>query len=254
MTQYQLINIDEIKPNQYQPRSNFDNETIEELALSIKEHGLIQPITVRESYTGYELIAGERRYRACKSLGHKQINAIVIKANEVQAATLSLIENIQREDLSPIEEANGYLQMIRLTGLTQQQLAHKIGKKQTTISNKIRLLNLNNEVQDAINAKGITERHGRAMLSLNENQQKEVLQAILNKDLNVKETESFIETNYVKETKKKKGSIKCFGISAQLIINSFRDTFKKAKAFDRSIQMAEQDNDEDYIITITIKK
>ena len=117
MAQYQVINIDEIKPNQYQPRSSFDKEAIDELALSIKENGLIQPITVRESYTGYELIAGERRYRACKILGHKTISAIVIKANEVQAATLALIENVQREDLSPIEEANGYLQMIRLTVL-----------------------------------------------------------------------------------------------------------------------------------------
>ena len=203
---------------------------------------------------GYELIAGERRYRACKSLGHKQINAIVIKANEVQAATLALIENVQREDLSPIEEANGYLQMIRLTGLTQQQLSYKIGKKQTTISNKIRLLNLNQQVQEAINSKQITERHGRAMLSLNDKQQKEVLQSILSKDLNVKETENFIETNYFSTKKKKKGTVRCFGISAQLIINSFRDTFKKAKEFDRSVQMTEQDDDEHYIMTITIKK
>lgn len=254
MAQYQLINIDEIKPNQYQPRTSFDKEAIEELALSIKQNGLIQPIIVRESYMGYELIAGERRYRACKSLGHKQINAIVIKANEVQAATLALIENVQREDLSPIEEANGYLQMIRLTGLTQQQLSYKIGKKQTTISNKIRLLNLNQQVQEAINSKQITERHGRAMLSLNDKQQKEVLQSILSKDLNVKETENFIETNYFSTKKKKKGTVRCFGISAQLIINSFRDTFKKAKEFDRSVQMTEQDDDEHYIMTITIKK
>jgi ParB family chromosome partitioning protein len=254
MAQYQLINIDEIKPNQYQPRTSFDKEAIDELALSIKQNGLIQPITVRESYMGYELIAGERRYRACKSLGHKQINAIVIKANEVQAATLALIENVQREDLSPIEEANGYLQMIRLTGLTQQQLSNKIGKKQTTISNKIRLLNLNQEVQEAINSKQITERHGRAMLSLNDKQQKEVLQSILTRDLNVKETENFIETNYFNTKKKKKGTIRCFGISAQLIINSFRDTFKKAREFDRSVQMTEQDDDEHYIMTITIKK
>lgn len=254
MAQYQPINIDEIKPNQYQPRTSFDKEAIEELALSIKQNGLIQPIIVRESYMGYELIAGERRYRACKSLGHKQINAIVIKANEVQAATLALIENVQREDLSPIEEANGYLQMIRLTGLTQQQLSYKIGKKQTTISNKIRLLNLNQQVQEAINSKQITERHGRAMLSLNDKQQKEVLQSILSKDLNVKETENFIETNYFSTKKKKKGTVRCFGISAQLIINSFRDTFKKAKEFDRSVQMTEQDDDEHYIMTITIKK
>ncbi|MGI6607475.1 MAG: ParB/RepB/Spo0J family partition protein [Erysipelotrichaceae bacterium] len=254
MTKYQLINIDEIKPNQYQPRSGFDYEAIEELAQSIKENGLIQPITVRESYTGYELIVGERRYRACKSLGHSQISAIVIKASEVQAATLALIENVQREDLSAIEEANGYLQMIRLTGLTQQQLADKIGKKQTTISNKIRLLNLNQEVQQAINNKQITERHGRAMLSLDEKQQKEVLNSILTGELNVKETENLIEVNYSGKKKKKKGTLRCFGISSQLIINSIRDAFKKAREYDHNVQMTEQDAGEYYIMTITVKK
>ena len=142
MSTYQIIKMNLIIPNQYQPRTVFSDEAIEELAQSIKENGLLQPITVRECDNGYQLIAGERRFRACQKLNKDTIEAIVIKAGEVQSATLALIENIQRENLSAIEEANGYLQMIRLTGLTQSQLGKKLGKKQSTIANKIRLLNL----------------------------------------------------------------------------------------------------------------
>ena len=166
MSTYQIIKMNLIIPNQYQPRTVFSDEAIEELAQSIKENGLLQPITVRECDNGYQLIAGERRFRACQKLNKDTIEAIVIKAGEVQSATLALIENIQRENLSAIEEANGYLQMIRLTGLTQSQLGKKLGKKQSTIANKIRLLNLDLEVQQAISEKEITERHGRALLNL----------------------------------------------------------------------------------------
>ena len=156
MSTYQIIKMNLIIPNQYQPRTVFSDEAIEELAQSIKENGLLQPITVRECDNGYQLIAGERRFRACQKLNKDTIEAIVIKAGEVQSATLALIENIQRENLSAIEEANGYLQMIRLTGLTQSQLGKKLGKKQSTIANKIRLLNLDLEVQQAISEKEIT--------------------------------------------------------------------------------------------------
>ena len=253
MSKFQEININEIKPNQYQPRSLFDQQSIDELATSIEENGLLQPITVRETFTGYELIAGERRYRACKQLNMEKISAIVIEAGEVKTAILALIENIQREDLSAIEEANGYLQMIRLTGLTQNELAQKVGKTQSTIANKIRLLNLNEEVQQAISSKQITERHGRALLSLNEEEQKEALNKIKEKDLNVAQTEAFVETHYQKP-QKKKGTNKCFGISTKLIIKSFKDAYKQAKELKEDINMTEQEDDENYIITITIKK
>ena len=159
MSTYQIIKMNLIIPNQYQPRTVFSDEAIEELAQSIKENGLLQPVTVRECDNGYQLIAGERRFRACQRLNKDTIEAIVIKAGEVQSATLALIDNIQRENLSAIEEANGYLQMIRLTGLTQSQLGKKLGKKQSTIANKIRLLNLDLEVQQAISEKEITERN-----------------------------------------------------------------------------------------------
>lgn len=253
MSKLQQIPISQIKPNQYQPRTEFDDDSIQQLAQSIKESGLLQPITVRETFTGYELIAGERRYRACKLLNKQYIDAVVIEAGEVQSATFALIENIQREDLSAIEEANGYLQMIRLTGLTQTELAQRIGKTQSTVANKIRLLNLDQEVQQAISNKEITERHGRALLSLNEKQQIEVLNKIKDKQLNVSQTEEYVETHF-QQQKKKKNTIKCFGVANKLIINTFVEAYKKVKNFSSAVTMQQEENDENYIITFTIKK
>ncbi|MGN1399109.1 MAG: ParB/RepB/Spo0J family partition protein [Erysipelotrichaceae bacterium] len=253
MSTYQVIKMNQIKPNQYQPRTTFADDSIEELAQSIKENGLLQPITVRECEDGYQLIAGERRYRACLKLNRDTIEAIVIKAGEVQSATLALIENIQRENLSPIDEANGYLQMIRLTGLTQSQLGQKLGKKQSTIANKIRLLNLDLELQQAISDKVITERHGRALLSLDEKQQKEVLKKIIAKEMNVSQTEQYVSEHYLQE-KKKKTQVKCFSLSAKIIINSIKETYKKVKEISKDVQMTESEDDQNYIITFTIKK
>lgn len=247
------IDLSDITTNQYQPRSEFSDEAINQLAESIKENGLLQPITVRETYTGYELIAGERRFRACQKLGMQKIEALIIQATEVQTATLAMIENIQREDLSPIEEANGYQQMIRLTGMTQAQLAEKVGKTQSSVANKLRLLNLHSEVIEAINAKEITERHGRALLNLNLSQQKQVLDHIRKKDWNVKQTEQFVQTHFEVEPKRKIKS-RCFGVSVRLVINSIRETFEKAKKLNSSISLHEQETDDSYIMTITIKK
>lgn len=253
MSVLKQILIQDITTNQYQPRIEFSDEAINELAASIKENGLLQPITVRETYTGYELIAGERRFRACKQLGLEKIDAVVIKATEVQSATLAMIENIQREDLSAIEEANGYQQMLRLTGLKQAQLAEKVGKTQSSIANKLRLLNLNQQVQNAISAKKITERHGRALLSLSDQQQKQALEAILKKEMNVKQTEDYVETHF-QQTKKRKNTTRCFGVSTRLVINSVRDTFEKAKKLNSEISLSEKETEDSYIMTITIKK
>ena len=119
MSQLKQISIDKIKTNPNQPRIGFEEESLRQLADSIRENGLLQPISVRETYTGYEVIAGERRLRACRMLGYQQIPAIVIDAGEVQSAQLALIENIQRQDLNAIEEASGYLQILKLTGMSQ---------------------------------------------------------------------------------------------------------------------------------------
>ncbi len=252
MSELRTIDITTIEPNPYQPRTEFSNQAIEELASSIKESGLLQPITVRETDSGYQLISGERRLRACKLLNLSDVEAIVIKANEVESATLAMLENIQREDLSAIEEANGYVNMIRLTGISQNEIAQKVGKSQSAIANKIRLLNLDNSVQQAISNKSISERHGRALLSLDEDQQKEALKAIIKNDFNVKKTEEYINTHFA--PKKKRGRLRCFGVAARLIINSFHETFKKARELTDTVELLENEDEDNYIMTIKIKK
>src|SRR5690625_3526063 len=160
------LNISQIVPNEYQPRVKFEEEKITELAQTLKTHGLIQPIVVRKkSEDLFEIIAGERRYRAAKSLNWETIPAIIKEMTDTETASIALIENIQRENLSVIEEANAYVQLIRMHELTQEALAQRLGKSQSTIANRIRLLSLPEEVQEAIMNKKISERHARALRS-----------------------------------------------------------------------------------------
>ena len=171
MRESKIVSIDEISPNPYQPRIDFDDEGLMELSQSIRENGLIHPITVRREEHGYEIVAGERRYRAMKIAGMVDIPVIVIDADEVQMAEMALVENIQRENLSAIEEAKAYVQIMKTSGINQSQLALKVGKSQSTIANKIRLLQLNDDVQQAVTTRKITERHARALLALPKEEQ-----------------------------------------------------------------------------------
>ena len=182
---YKQIDIEKIKANENQPRTIFDDEKIAELATSIKENGLIQPLIVRKYNRNYQIIAGERRYRACKLAGLKTVPCIIKDIDDKQMDTYAIIENIQREDLTPIEEANAYKTLIDTYGMSQTELANKVGKKQSTIANKLRLLKLSDEVKDALKSKQITERHARAMLSLQPEKQEEVLHEVIDKSLNV---------------------------------------------------------------------
>ncbi len=166
MRESKVVSIDEIRPNPYQPRVEFDDEALMELSQSIRENGLIHPITVRKENDGYEIVAGERRYRAMKIAGMLDIPVIVIDADEVQMAEMALVENIQRENLSAIEEAKAYVQIMKTSGISQSQLALKVGKSQSAVANKIRLLQLEEEVQQAVSARQITERHARALLGV----------------------------------------------------------------------------------------
>ena len=159
MKESKMISIDLVEPNPYQPRLEFNDDALMDLAQSIRENGLIQPLTVREVDGKYQIVAGERRFRAMKLNGAVEIPAIVMDANEIQMAEMALVENIQRENLSAIEEAKSYVEIMKYAGLNQSQLALRVGKSQSSIANKIRLLNLNEEVQNAVSAKEITERH-----------------------------------------------------------------------------------------------
>lgn len=190
------ILIAEIRPNPAQPRKSFNEEGIAELAQSIRNYGLLQPITVRRTENGYfELIAGERRLRACKMLGETVIPAIVLEPSvEQDSAILAMIENLQRENLHFFEEAEGYLSLMKEHGFTQEMLARKLGKNQSTVANKLRILKLPRNVRNCIVHAGLTERHARTLLRLhNEEMQLRLIKVIVKNALSVRDTEQMVE-------------------------------------------------------------
>lgn len=184
------VPVERIVPNRYQPRQIFDEEKIKELAESIRSYGLLQPIVVRPIEEGmYEIIAGERRFRALKFNSTAETEVIVKQMNDKETAAIALIENIQRENLSAVEEAEAYKKLLDLDGITQQDLATSLGKSQSFIANKLRLLRLSQPILDALSKQQITERHARALLALDEARQKTMLDIIKSQNLNVKQTE-----------------------------------------------------------------
>lgn len=194
------LNTSLIVPNKYQPRKVFDDTALDSLAESIRTHGIINPILVRKKEDKYEIIAGERRYRAAKKIGLTEVPVIVKNADEQQMAELALIENIQRQGLSPIEEAKSYEEIMRIGNQTQEKLAERLGKSQSAIANKIRLLSLPQEIQDALANKKISERHARSLITVKEKEkQLELLDRIINEKLTVKETEQIIKTKEISE-------------------------------------------------------
>lgn len=189
------IPVKNILPNPHQPRQEFDKAALQDLAISIMEYGLMQPITVRQvGPFDYELIAGERRLTACRNLGMAYIPAIVMTASATDSAVLALVENIQRENLSYIEEAEAFSNLITEHGLTQEELADKLGKSQSTIANKIRILKLSPKVRQILIAHNLTERHARALLRLPEEKQRlRAANLIAERGLNVAKTEELVD-------------------------------------------------------------
>lgn len=186
------LNLDDVLPNRFQPRIKFNEQNILELAESIKEHGVIQPIVVRKIGDKYEIIAGERRYKASVLAGKTTIPAIVTNLDDKNSAEIALIENVQRQDLTPIEEAVSYKKILDMGYLNQATLAEKLGKTQSTIANKLRLLNLDDEVQEALLEEKISERHARSLLKLNPQDQIKMLNRILTERLTVRKTDDEI--------------------------------------------------------------
>lgn len=189
------IPIDAIRPNPYQPRRVFAQDALEELCASIKQYGLLQPISVRKlGSDSFELIAGERRLRACRMAGMKFIDAIIFSTYEQDSAVIAMMENLQRENLHYMEEAEGYQNLIRDHGLSQDELARRLGKNQSTIANKMRILKLPMAVKRMLLQYSLTERHARALLRLHdEEMQMHVIQIIVQQNLNVKATEDLVE-------------------------------------------------------------
>ncbi|MHA6260978.1 nucleoid occlusion protein [Sporosarcina sp. CAU 1771] len=257
--QIEQIDITLIKPNKYQPRSVFSEEKIEELARTIHTHGVIQPIVIRKiEEDQYEIIAGERRYRAMKLLGWSEVPAIVRNLDDKETASIALIENLQREELTAIEEAYAYEKLLELHSLTQEALAQRLGKGQSTIANKLRLLKLPNEIKQAILTKELSERHARALISIKDPElQMLVFNETIEEQLNVKQLEKKIqEVLAPKDNVKKKQAPKRKSVSrdVRIAVNTIRQSLVLVSKSGIELDTEEEDSEEFYTITVRIPK
>ncbi|MGM0901542.1 nucleoid occlusion protein [Mesobacillus maritimus] len=250
------IPIGDIVPNRFQPRTVFDDEKIEELARTIHTHGVIQPIVLREfEDEKYEIIAGERRWRAMKSLGWDEVPAIINNLSDAETASVALIENLQREELSPIEEAIAYGKLLEIHSLTQEALAQRLGKGQSTVANKLRLLKLPQEVQDALLNKTISERHARSLIPLKDTEkQVQLLAEIIEKSLNVKQTEIRVEKLLNQSAEKPKPKRKAFSKDMRIAVNTIRQSLSMVTDSGINLKSEEEEFDDFYQITIQIPK
>ncbi|CAM3159019.1 nucleoid occlusion protein [Lactiplantibacillus plajomi] len=243
-----------IIPNRFQPRQVFDPAGITELAETIAAHGLLQPIVLREyEPKKYEIIAGERRFRAITTLHWKDIPAIIQEMDDNETASMALIENLQRQDLTAIEEASAYHELMQLNQLTQAALAQELGKSQSFVANKLRLLKLAKPVQQALLKREISERHGRALLNLPVDQQPAVLETVVAKQLTVKETEQLI-TKTARPAKPKKQRRRGLSGDTRIAVNTIKKSIQMVNDAGLTVKTHEEETETGYRITIDIPK
>lgn len=250
------INIDKVIPNIYQPRKYFNEDAIEELSESIKQYGIIQPLTVRKRGEVFELVAGERRLRAAKLANLEAVPCNIVDITDSESAEIALLENLQREDLNYIEEAEAYYNLINDHKFTQDELAKRMGKKQSTISNKLRLLKLSYEVREICLKNKLTERHARALLTVpSEELQFKIVQRVIKDGLNVKKTEELINKELLKlagEELKNKVKRNIRGaLPAKLYVNTIKQVLQK---FEIAAEYRYKDEDEFIEVTVKIPK
>lgn len=258
------IEIEKILPNPNQPRKIFNESAINELAESIKTFGVIQPICVRRIDNDvYELVSGERRLRASKIAGMSTIPAVEVTISDQDSAVIAIVENIQREDLNFFEEAESYRQLMAFYNLTQEKVAELLGKSQSFVANKIRLLKLDHEVIREVKDNGLSERHARALLRIPDPEiQRDVIQKIVKRGMTVKSTEDLVEkirdnvltNNYDEQiTPEKKARVKSF-INAQIYVNTIKSAFKVVKDSKNNAEYKEKMKDDCIEITIRIPR
>lgn len=254
------VDVENILPNPDQPRKIFENKSIEELASSISTYGVLQPLTVKKlGNDQYELIAGERRLKAAKLAGLKNVPCIISSAQRQDSAIISLIENIQRQDLSFFEEAQAISKLIKQYSLTQEQVAKKLGKNQSTVANKLRLLNLSSEIRDKISEYGLTERHARALLRIPENKDRlGILNDIIKNKFGVSQTErrveKFLENNLRDEPQKQKHKPIGFFKDIRIFTNTINNALVAMKDSGVSVQSEKKENSEYIEYSIRISK
>lgn len=260
-----LVPVEQILYNPYQPRKSFAEEELRELAESIKLHGVLQPLLVRRLGAGYELIAGERRLRAARMAGLKEVPVLVREISDREAGILALVENLQREELNFLEEAEGYRRLIQELGLTQEEVARQVGKSQSAIANKLRLLKLPEEIRTIISREMISERHARALLNLESvEEQRAVLEAIIAGRLTVAETEALVAERLGKGGEAGKGDVekaegrkkRTAGLlkDIRIFLNSFRQVTQALRAAGIEARMVEEETEEFIDIHVRIPK
>lgn len=253
------LSIAEIQPNPFQPRVYFDPAQLEELSNSIRQYGVLQPVIVRLVDGKYQLVSGERRFRASMLAGKETIPALLRQLDDREVAEMALIENLQREDLNYFEEAEGYARLIQEFQITQEEVARKMGKSQPTIANKLRLLHISERVRREISVDVITERHVRSLLKLkNEEQQLEVLNRIYKNNLNVRQTDELIENILITEEKnireqKKKKMMKAIK-DMKIFVNTIRGTVKTIQDAGLPAEVTESENDDYLEVVIRLPK
>ena len=249
------VPIGSVRTSPYQPRRFFSQDAIKELAGSIASLGLLQPITVREVAQGYELIAGERRLRACKLLGWNTIPAVIENKVNRDCALLTMIENLQRENLHFFEEAEGYLNLIRVHNFTQEELARRLSKNQSTIANKLRLLRLSKNVKLAVLKYGLTERHARSILRLHDEEtQLRLIERIKTEGMSVKQTEEMVERELERLYGEEKEQKTTFKINYRLYYNSVKKLVSRFRGLGEEVKSTYEDNGDSVDIVISFKK
>ncbi len=250
------IPINDIRPNPQQPRRRFDQDGLRELSESIATYGILQPLTVRAQNGGYELVAGERRWRAARMAGLRQVPCLLARVDEEDAALLALIENLQRRDLDYMEEASAIARLLRRYGLSQQQAAEKLGRSQSAVANKLRLLRLEEPVVDALRRYGLTERHARALLRLEDGEQRLAAAEYMGKrGMNVAAAEAYIEQLIARSqtTPPKRRSTYVIK-DVRLFLNSVERGIRLMRGAGVGAKVARQDTEEEICLTVRIPK
>ena len=250
------IPINAVRPNPQQPRRSFDETALQELADSISAYGILQPLTVRDRGGVYELVAGERRLRAARIAGLREVPCLIAEVGEEDAALLALIENLQRRDLDYMEEAAAIARLIRRYGLSQQQAAEKLGKSQPTIANKLRLLRLSAPVIDCLRQYGLTERHARTLLRLTDpEQQLAAARHIGKRGLNVAQTEQYIDRLTAKNRTEPPRRRPTYIIKdVRLFLNSVERGVRLMQSAGVGAEVGRRDTEEEILLTIHIPK
>jgi len=252
---YRFLDIKDIEPNADQPRTHFENEKIQELSVSIQANGLLQPIVVRPYNGHYQIVIGERRYRACQLAGLTEVPCIVQDMDDSATANAALVENIQREDLSAIEEALAYQQILDTQELTQTQLAEKMGKSQSTIANKLRLLQLSPTVQEALKTRDITERHARALLKIEgAAAQNNMLKEIMARGMTVDETEKRVAALTKPRKTTTKSTTRAFSKSVRIALNTINQAVNMVTQAGTPVEASQEETDDAVVVTIRIPK